>query len=106
MDYSMKRQNAQFNNDGPYVSEFWRCNIDLRITHSDFCAEDLYGPGLRYVMTRLRVNQVWLVRETGIDKTTISHYVCGDRVPSLKNAEKIFNALMYEIKRQTGSRFI
>lgn len=106
MDYSMKRQITQFNNEEVYESAFWKCNIDLRISHSDFCAEDLYGPGLRYVMTRLHINQVWLVRETGIDKTTISHYVCGDRVPSLKNAEKMFNALINEIKRRTGSRFI
>lgn len=101
-----KRQGTEFNNDEAYQSEFWRFNIDLMLTHDYFCAEDLYGPGLRYVMTRLHVNQVWLVRETGIDKTTISHYVCGDRVPSLKNAEKMFNALINEIKRQTGSRFI
>lgn len=107
MQYPMrKRQGTEFNNDEAYQSEFWRCNIDFGVTHGDFCAEDLYGPGLRYVMTRLQVNQAWLVRETGIDKTTISHYVIGDRIPGLKNAEKMFNALIYEIKRQTGRRFI
>ena len=105
MKYPMrKRQGTQFNNDEAYESEFWKRNIDFTISHRDFCAEDLYGPGLQYVMTRLQVNQAWLVRETGIDKTTISHYVRGDRVPSLHNADKMFTALINEIARQTGGR--
>ena len=105
MQYPMrKRQGTEFNNDEAYQSEFWRCNIDFRITHSDLCVEDLYGPGLRYVMTRLQVNQAWLVRETGIDKYSISRYVNGERKPDIDNAVLMFNALIREIARQTGGR--
>lgn len=105
MQYQMrKRQGTEFNNDEAYQSEFWKFNIDLMITHDYFCVEDLYGPGLRYVMTRLQINQAWLVRATGIDKYTISRYVNGERKPNVDNAVLLFNALIREVARQTGRR--
>ena len=105
MQYPMrKRQGTEFNNDEAYQSEFWKCNMDLMFTHDYLCVEDLYGPGLRYAMTRLKVNQAWLVRATGIDKYTISRYVNGERKPNVDNAVLMFNALIREVARQTGRR--
>lgn len=91
-----------YNNDGTFYSEHWRANLEGVASNMFFCKEDLYGDGLKYILTQLDRSQVWLSRETGIPPETISRYIHKVSKPSLKSAVKMHKVLINEIERQLG----
>ena len=88
-----------YNEDGTFYSEYWRVNLDVRTTNMYLCEEDLYGDGLKYILTRLGRSQAWLARETGIPPVMISRYINAVFKPNLENALKIHEALVDEMRR-------
>jgi hypothetical protein len=89
-----------YNEDGSFYSEYWRVNLDVRTTNMYLCEEDLYGDGLKYILSRLGRSQAWLARETGIPPVMISRYVNKVFKPDFKNGLKMHEALVDEIDRQ------
>lgn len=86
--------------DGSFYSEYWRVNLDVRTTNMYLCEEDLYGDGLKYILTRLGRSQAWLSKETGIPPETISRYIHKVFKPDFKNGLKMHEALVEEMRRQ------
>ncbi len=89
-----------YNSDGSFYSEYWRVNLDVRPTIRYLCEEDLYGEGLKYILTRLGRSQTWLAIETGIAPETISRYINKVFKPSFENGLKMHKALADEMWRQ------
>ena len=89
-----------YNNDGTFYSEHWRMNLEGVASHMFFCKEDLYGDGLKYILTQLNRSQVWLSGETGIPPEAISRYIHKVSMPSLESAIKMHKALINEIERR------
>lgn len=86
--------------DGSFYSEYWRVNLDVRTPNMYLCVEDLYGDGLKYILSRLGRSQAWLARETGISPVVISRYVNEVFKPDFDNGLKMHEALVDEIYRQ------
>lgn len=74
-------------------SEFWFRNIRGSRSIEGLSLDELCGEKLRYALELLEMSQADLSRMTGIDKTSVSKYVNGSRIPDANNAFKIFNAL-------------
>ena len=55
------------------------------------------GGNIDSVLEENNLSRAWLSRETGIDKSTISKYIRGNMMPTLKNLVNIAHVLACDV---------
>ena len=62
------------------------------------CTNSQIGKSLISAIKKSGISIAKIAKKSGVKERTIMNWVYANSIPSIENAEKIFNALGYEIK--------